>query len=219
MDLLEQVLEALDQPVREIYGAQSPMHWGTAIRYRDGGPDPLDAMSAYWSETGPHWHYVTHGLSEIDEKVSDNPHVSGWGIELTFRLLAPPELCAEATQPGPFNGVNAAAAAAPVWPLVLLNTLARYVFNHSRVFRPGDWTQLPKTFDPGQKIAAGCFVPDPQLPLTMTPHGKVLWLQFIGLVSPAELLAVQADDYQKALEKLRGTEGLAITNPDRAPLF
>lgn len=219
MEMLEQVLESLDRPVRAIYGEQNPMHWGTMIRYVDGGPDPLDAMSAYWNDAGPHWHYVTQGLSELDEKVSDTPEVSGWGIELTFRLAAPASLRAEAGQPGPFAGMNAAAAAAPIWPLQLLNTLARYVFDKQRVYRPGDWTQLPKTFDPGQKIAAGCFVADPQLPVTQTPFGRVLWLQFVGLVSPSELTALQANDYQAALEKLRGPEGLSITNPDRAPLF
>src|SRR5262245_54120300 len=46
----------------------------------------LYGISAYRAEGPPHWHFVTYGFSELYEKESDDPEVSGWGFELTFRL-------------------------------------------------------------------------------------------------------------------------------------
>src|SRR5580765_69053 len=57
-----------------------------------------------------HWHYVTLGLSELDEKTSPNQEKSGWGLELTMRVEAP-------------NGE----IDLPQWPVLTLAKLAVYV--------------------------------------------------------------------------------------------
>ena len=44
-------------------------------------------ISIYRAEDPPHWHFVTYGFSELYSKESDDPAVSGWGFELTFRLV------------------------------------------------------------------------------------------------------------------------------------
>ena len=78
--------EAIQAKLAAVCGPQEPKHWGTVMQYSEGGPDPLDGISAYRGENPPHWHYVTFGFSELHEKRSKDREVSGWGFELSFRL-------------------------------------------------------------------------------------------------------------------------------------
>ena len=80
--------DAIDEALAGAYGDQEPKHYGTIIKYSLGGPDPLDGVSVY-EHAGPpaHWHYVSYGLSELYQKESEDLELSGWGIELTFRLV------------------------------------------------------------------------------------------------------------------------------------
>ena len=78
--------QAIAAKLASVYGEQEPKHWGTVMRYSEGGPDPLDGISAYRAENPPHWHYVTFGFSELYEKTSKNKQESGWGFEFSFRL-------------------------------------------------------------------------------------------------------------------------------------
>jgi hypothetical protein len=79
--------DAINAALEPTYGEVEPLHWGTVKRWRNGGPDPLDGISAYRVDgPPPHWHFVSYGLSELYRKESEDPEVSGWGIELTFRL-------------------------------------------------------------------------------------------------------------------------------------
>jgi len=95
-------------------------------RWRLGGPDPLDGISAYVrTEPVPHWHYISYGMSELYEKESDNPEQSGWGFEFTFRLAR-----------------NPADHEIPLWPANLMQNLARYVF------QSGNWFGLVTTSTP-----------------------------------------------------------------------
>lgn len=115
--------DAIDHAMRQLYGEQEPKHYGTAIPYMLGGPDPLDGISAYAVDTPmPHWHFVTYGFSELYDKESDDPSRSGYGFELTFRLTR----CEDESEP-------------PAWALNLLQNMGRYVFNSGNLFQPGDY--------------------------------------------------------------------------------
>lgn len=73
---------AIDAALEPIYHAAQPKHFGTYIRYRLGGPDPLDGIIAYpRSEPIPHWHFVTYGFTELYDEDSENPDVNGWGFD------------------------------------------------------------------------------------------------------------------------------------------
>src|SRR5262245_17012651 len=109
--------DAISTKLTTVYGNQEPKHWGTIMRYSDGGPDPLDGISAYKVEQPPHWHFVTFGLSELGDKRSKDKNVSGWGFELSLRL----------------NRRNHEKSP-PEWPVIFLQKLARYVFNNSMPF-------------------------------------------------------------------------------------
>ena len=56
-----------------LYGEQQPFHLGAAVAFAEGGPDPLDGVSIYWSEHGPHFHYVSFGMAEVMGAGFDSP--------------------------------------------------------------------------------------------------------------------------------------------------
>ncbi|WP_410771461.1 suppressor of fused domain protein [Fontibacillus sp. BL9] len=168
--------DAIDQELGKIYGDQEPKHYGTLISYALGGPDPLDGISAYKAEEPvPHWHFVTYGFSELYEKESEHAEDSGYGFELTFRLVR------ENEEEEP-----------PAWALNLLQNMGRYVFNSGNVFRAGDYLDAngPICMDADTELTALAFVEDPQLPAIDTPNGRVEFLQMVGITGD-ELAAMQ----------------------------
>lgn len=207
---IDAINAALDAPLVRTYGDQEPMHYGTQVRWRDGGPNPLDAVSIYWNEVGPHWHYVTWGLTELDDKVSDVADVSGWGIELTFRLAATPA-DREAAPP--------IASHAPRWPIAMLDLLAKLVWERSTVYGPGQSIGFGAPPDPERRLAAAGFVGDPQLGNVQTINGRVRYLQVFGLRSRDEMDRLRDPvGHEPAMRALAGDDGLYVTRLDRAPL-
>ena len=62
--------DAIENAAKRIYPNQdNPKHYATLIKWKFGGPDPLDGISVYDAED--YWHFVTYGLSELYEKESD----------------------------------------------------------------------------------------------------------------------------------------------------
>lgn len=182
-DALSTGWDAISARLDQLYPGQEPKHFGTLISHMLGGPDPLDGVSA-WRRTDPvpHWHFVTYGLSELYAKESDDPQVSGYGFELTFRL---------AMEPGEVAHAN---AEPPTWALNFLQNLARYVFQSGNVFRDGHWMTAngPIALERATQICSMGFVADPELaePLA-TPNGSVEFLQVVGLTVEEERAAKQ----------------------------
>jgi hypothetical protein len=176
--------DVISAHLAQLYPGQEPKHFGTLISHMLGGSDPLDGISV-WRRTDPvpHWHFVTYGFSELYAKESDDPEVSGYGFELTFRLaLEPGEVAADAN------------AEPPAWALNFLQNLARYVFQSGNVFRDGHWMTANGPIALGQatQICSMGFVTDPELaePLA-TPNGSVEFLQVVGLTVEEERAAKQ----------------------------
>jgi hypothetical protein len=195
--------DAIDRALAPLYSDQKPKHYGTLVSYRLGGSDPLQGISAYSRVSPvPHWHFVTYGLSELYEKESDNPAVSGWGFELTFRL---------AQKPGEIDP--------PMWALNFLQNLARYVFNTGNVFSECHHMNLngPICLESDTLIRAICFVLDPELPGIQTQHGSMSFLQIVG-ITEAEEMAVQSWQAIEVLEVLRSRIPLFVTDVDRSCL-
>ena len=79
--------DAISEKLHALYPGQEGRFYGTVIPYFLGGNDPLDGVEVWKSEEGiPHWHYVTYGFTELYQKECEDPEVSGFGFELTFRL-------------------------------------------------------------------------------------------------------------------------------------
>ncbi|WP_339310287.1 suppressor of fused domain protein [Paenibacillus sp. FSL k6-2145] len=169
--------DAIDQSMRELYGEQEPKHYGTALPYMLGGPDPLDGISVYEVNTPmPHWHFVTYGFSELYEKEMQDASKSGYGFELTFRLTR----TEEETEP-------------PAWALNLLQNVGRYVFNSGNIFQPGDYMDAngPICLESDTLLTALSFIEDPDLPAISTPNGSVQFIQMVGITS-RELEMIQS---------------------------
>ncbi len=158
--------DAIADRLEALYPGQEEKHYGTIVPYALGGNDPLDGVSVYKSEKGmPHWHYVTFGFSELYEKESDDDDVSGYGFELTFRLKRGDE-----EEP-------------PMWPISLMQNLARYVFSSGNVFGSGHHMSCngPIALEEDTLLTALGFRIDPELGEMDTPNGRVEFLQTVGI--------------------------------------
>jgi len=186
--------DAIDAALLPIYGDREPYHVGTIISYRLGGPDPIHGISAYANVTPvPHWHFITYGFTELWGKESQDPNISGFGFELTFRPTRDPQ------EKKP-----------PNWALNFLQNLARYVFETGNRFGLGHTLPLHGPIEVGSStlIHAVSFAPDPQLPPIATPNGRVEFLQVVGLTMD-ELEAISSWNASAFLE-LRSREDLFL---------
>jgi suppressor of fused-like protein len=159
---------AIDNHLEAFYPGVEPMHWGTIVGWRLGGPDPLDGISAYANDGPPlHWHYISYGSSELYTKESDDPDRSGWGLELTFRLAR----------------TAGAEDAPPIWAVNFLQNLARYIEESGKVLWPGHHMNAngPIAAEIDTLIEAAVFIEDPELGAIDTPHGRVRFVQVVGI--------------------------------------
>lgn len=168
--------DAIEGALTKLYGEQEPKHYGTAISYMLGGPDPLDGLSAYKVETPtPHWHIVTFGFSELYEKELKNTEYSGYGFELSFRIAC----SKEEEEP-------------PAWALNLLQNMGRYVFNSGNIFAAGDYLDAngPICLGADTALTALAFIHEAELETLYTSNGSVEFLQMVGITED-ELEAMQ----------------------------
>jgi hypothetical protein len=196
--------DAINAALAPLYPGQEPRHFGTALPYTLGGRDPLDGISVYRAELPrPHWHYVTYGFSELYDKQSDDADSSGFGFELTFRLA-----------------VEDGEDTPPVWPMNLLQNLARYVFASGNVFEAGHHMDAngPIALDTDTCLRHLAFMPDPQLPARATANGRLAFLQVVG-VSDAEMAAIKRWSTDGVLQALEPRMPLWITDLHRASLL
>ncbi|WP_020618260.1 suppressor of fused domain protein [Paenibacillus daejeonensis] len=192
--------DAIDEAMARIYGDQEPLHYASPLPMMLGGNDPLNGISAYRSEQpSPHWHLVTYGFSDLYEKEGNDPEYSGYGFELTMRLARQPE----EDQP-------------PAWAINMLQNMARYVFNSGNVFNSGDHLDAngPIMLDSDTKLTALAFITDPELGEINTPHGKVAFVQAVGITGD-ELQATQEWNTLGVLRVLAGTYPAYITDLER----
>ncbi|VVC41364.1 Suppressor of fused-like domain,Suppressor of fused C-terminal,Suppressor of fused, eukaryotic [Cinara cedri] len=180
-------LDSLYMLCKRIYPDQwNPLQATTLLKYWLGGEDPLDYISMY-NNPGDrmigipaHWHYIGFGLSNLhgDTRVhrfSKGPNApSGFGFELTFRLLKDSE------EHNP-----------PTWPAHLMQSLAKYVFATGNTLYAGDHVSWHCGLDGSRsRLQHMLMGEDPQLQVTGTPYGTVRFIQIVG-VCLEELQAVQ----------------------------
>jgi hypothetical protein len=196
--------DAIDARLAELYPDVEPKHYGTLHRFALGGPDPLDGVSFYPRvEPVPHWHIVGYGMSELYAKETDNPDESGWGFEFTFRVARD----TGDTEP-------------PIWAANLLQNLARYVFSSGNWFEPGHHMNANGPIRQGYEtgLTALAFAEDPELGTIATPHGRVQFLQVVGLTGD-EYSAARQWDTDGVLGLLAERQPLLVTDLDRPSLM
>lgn len=195
---------AIDGALAPLYGDQTPLHWGTVISWMLGGRDPLDGISGYRNDGPPlHWHFVSYGMSELYGKESKDVDVSGWGFELTFRLAR-----------------EAADETPPMWPLSLLQNLGRYMFDSGNSFGAGHHLDCngPIALEAETDLVALLFLPDPQLDPIDTPHGRVQFLQLVGITAD-ELEACRAWNTESFGGVLKKSNPLLVTDLRRKSIL
>ena len=195
--------DAIAEVMHRLYPDQDGLYYGTIITYTLGGDDPLDGVEIWKSEHSiPHWHYVTYVFTELYEKESEDPEVSGYGFELTFRLKRGKE-----KQP-------------PTWPVSLLQNLARYVFSSGNAFGPGHHMNAngPIALETDTQLTALGFRTDPELGELDTPNGHFMFLQVVGLTED-EMDAMMCWNGEKFLVELERQIPLCITDLSRLSMM
>lgn len=194
---------AIDDALARLYPRQVPHQFASKTAYEVDTANPLPAIAVYEGVRPTHWHYVTYGLSELFEKSSADPDVSGFGFELTMRVPRG----ADEEQP-------------PTWPLRALQGLGRYVLANGRGFDTGHCAELGGSIAPGIESLLTCmaFVPDPLLRKIATPFGSLLFLQVVG-VTADELAAMRRLDHEGVVHLLGELDLHGLTDPSRGSYF
>ncbi len=196
--------DALLASFHALYKGRKPKQYDNPNPRSRGGEDPLDSICVWQrAEPTPHWHYVTMGFSELHAKQSANPAISGFGFELSFRL---------ASEPG--------ASEPPLWPMLLMQSLARYVFTSRNAFHHGHHVNIngPISLGSPTHLCALGFAFDQEMPAIQTANGHVAFLQIIGMTMDEERVAQQWET-GKLLELLRPHMPLWITDLRRGTLL
>ncbi|MFV8752331.1 suppressor of fused domain protein [Nannocystaceae bacterium ST9] len=200
--------DAIDRWVNGKFPAQTPHQFTSKAPYELDKPSPLPAITVWSTRSPPGWLYVTYGLSELFEKSSDDPDVSGFGFELSLRL--PMTLTESEGDETP-----------PVWPLRLLQSLGHHVLSTRKGFDSGHAMNLggsivpPNTDGPRESVLAGLVcLPDPALGKVTTINGTLLFLRLFG-VTTDELEVLGELELGSLVACIAELEPLAITDPSR----
>lgn len=158
----DDITEAFDK----IYKNQEPKHYGPIIKYNVGGNDPLDGISVY--DAGDYYHFVTYGFSEIYERENDS-EISGFGFELTYKLKKREGIDEEEIR----------------CFLVMLQDIARYVFETKKVFKINDYIYTGQTYGIDanhiSNIVAFIVIKDNLVGTINSVNGKIEFLQLVGI--------------------------------------
>lgn len=195
--------DAIEAEFLRIYpGQTSPKHYAAILPWMLGGKDPLDGISIY--DGGDYWHFVSFGQSELYRKESEDPEISGYGYELTFKLRKQDP---ETDEPEIRNVCG------------ILQSVARITFTKGELFRPLEFIYTGQTtgIDAYRKSELTGFitVSDPAVSTIQTPHGEVSFLELIGMTD-AELKSLSDHASVKAIYDRLGSD---VTDYRRASLI
>jgi hypothetical protein len=126
---------------------------------------------------------------------------SRFGFELTFRLKPYPQDAGD-----------------PIWVCNLLQNIARYVYESERWFEACQYLPAggPIRADTDTDMTALVLVADAELDAVATPHGRVEFLQLVG-ITDAELNSLQNDavSCESLLDTLARANPLWVTDLER----
>ena len=190
-------LAAIDRALAAIYKHAEPhAHYGAALPYSLGGNDPIHGISVFLrDEPVPHFHFVTYGFSDLFQKETDDPLISGFGFELTFRLAR-----------------ASTDEKVPDWAVAMLEDLGRYVFRTGNRFGVGHKLGLPVTDAAG--LHAIVFAADPELGEISSQFGVATFLQIVGITDD-EYKLTQEWSVTGLIELLKRRLTMLVTDPAR----
>jgi hypothetical protein len=203
--------DAIDRWVgQHVGGGQTPHQFTSRTPYELDTPNPLPAVTVWASRAPAGWVYVSYGLSELFEKTSDDPAVSGFGFELSLRI---PASSGQADEPSPTP---------PTWPLRLLQALGHHALAEGGGYDSGHAIDLGASLVPdGSDGPRDCALtgliclPDPLLGKINTVHGSLLFLRLFG-VTADELTILGELELGDLVACIAELSPLAMTDPARA---
>lgn len=195
--------DAITQECERVYPDQpNPRHYAALIKWMLGGKDPLDGISVY--DGGSYWHFVTYGLSELYQKESEDPNVSGYGMEFTLKLEK--------------DGDNEEQELMCICGI--LQEIARLTFTQGELFLPYEYLYTGQTqgvdAQARSNITGFITLPDVDLHPIRTPNGRVEFVEFVG-VTNGELLAIK--NKQLTVQELYQRLGSDVTRYHRSPVL
>lgn len=161
-----------------------------------GGKQALDDIYVYMLNNPPHWTFVTAGLSELYDKESDDPAVSGQGFELVLRVRR-----------------DEADTLPPNWAINFLQNVGRYVIDTGNSFIPGDTMDLngPMRAGADTQIVAIAIRTDPLLGEIASLNGKLEFRQIAGITRD-ELWAMKSWQTDGVLAELTQQDPLLMVD-------
>lgn len=201
--------QAIDDRLEKLYPNIEPdENWGTALPAFMTGKDFLEACRAYKNDSTNelHYHFISYGFCELfyNEKAVGQEY-SKFGFELTFRLK-------------PHNeDINS-----QVWVFSLMQNLSNYIFETGNFFDDYHYIPInsPIRLEYETEIRALVFVADSQLGEIETVHGKVKFLQMIGITQREyDLIREDKLDRFELIEKLKINNPLLITDLKRKSII
>lgn len=179
---------ALDAAFDALYPGITPPHHGADLHARAifGGEEYIDGYSISPSPNG-YQHLLTYGMSKlyVDEE-SFGGDFSGWGYEMTMKVRATgPDECR--------------------WAVNSLSNLGRYTYTSERWFEPFQFISgkgRPLRTEGGTLLTSYVIVPDTEVPGIDTVHGRVDFIQLVGITQP-ELDWVAGKSAEGASERAR----------------
>ena len=195
--------EAIESEFARLYPGVKEAHFGTAMPTRAmlGGDEFLDGFSVYTSDKG-YQHIVTFGMSALyaDEERFGKEH-SKWGYEMTIKLKEEtPNDC--------------------IWAMNMLSNLARYTYKTSRYFDPfqcipGNGT--PLHIGTESMITALITVDDTTAKAQKTPHGKLGFIQLVGITqAESEVIKQDIDKIPELVKLMKKDNPDLVTNMTRS---
>ncbi|MBS7333163.1 MAG: suppressor of fused domain protein [Weeksellaceae bacterium] len=159
----------LEKKVKEIYPELIPNFYSPQVLSFQGGQDALDGVAVY--KTPEYYHLVSYGMSHLyynEEAIGQE--FSKWGFEFSLRVK-------------PFDGDE---GEDPFWAVQLMQNLGKFVYDTKIYFDENQFIPLggPIRADADTDIVGVIFIKDPELDEIETPHGKVKFLQMIGIDEP-----------------------------------
>lgn len=189
---------ALDRVGLTFYPGQTPHQFTSQTGYDLDSPNPLPAICVWEAPNPDHWHFVTYGLTELFEKSSADPDISGFGFEVTFRV---PRGQGEETP--------------PAWPIRMLQGIGHYALTGHGGLDTGHMIDLGGPLAPdATELSAVVAVPDPTFGKVDTQFGSVLFLQLFGITGK-ELDAMQSWPMERRVGLVREVEPFGITRVER----
>jgi hypothetical protein len=179
--------EALDRVLAQHFAGVLPY----VVLMASADPDGFEAVKAVRDAPNGLWCFLTFGISDLGERKSTHPALSGLGYELTLRVPIEAE------------------AAPPEWPVILLNNLARYLRpkKHDVLDDEPLMFQEPLTVGIPTRLTAIMLADDVQFGNGMdTPNGYVQFRQVVGITHDEGM-------YQSGFGRFRLREKLLALYP------